>query len=199
MFTSAEDVYLPGKWLFHRNICFDCRGRSSICWEAKNSKTFSAHKHFVRPAYGKHFQIYLFPSVKAASLGLGWEDAGLCRWGASLHPRTADATPDGETLIIEREVPLHLNTRLSTWRPVLPSALSYPSSLSGPAPCNQGQISDIAVYLKGYQVNSSPLCFTPFHANDLSLNAYFQGTCFRWTFNLNFALQACRSHPVFNF
>lgn len=45
MFTSAKDVYSPGKWLPNRNICFNCCGKSSICQKTKkNSQTFFPYK-----------------------------------------------------------------------------------------------------------------------------------------------------------
>ena len=133
MFTSAEDVYSPGKWLPNRNICFSCCGKSSICWEAKKTSQTLPPTHFSLGQFRKAFAD-LFVSLRTrGQCGLGMEEAPLYRWSASLHLRTADSTPDikGRPWSSQQN-PLDPNTPLSTWGSVLPSSSSRPPVFSGP-------------------------------------------------------------------
>lgn len=126
MFTSAEDVYSPGKGFPNRDICFNCCGKSSICWEAKeNSQSIpTSHKHSLRPEESI-YRLVCFPQWKR--LVLSWDGKmPACTDEVQVYtPRLIHTynlytyrTPDGEPSIIPVEVPLSPNTQLSKWRPV---------------------------------------------------------------------------------
>lgn len=79
LLTSADDVYLPGKWLANRNICFNSCGQSSICWGTKNSQTFlptppSPATPVREACLWKHLQICVLLSIGEAKVVLAWND-----------------------------------------------------------------------------------------------------------------------------
>lgn len=129
---SSLHVYFCWRCLFawerlpNRNICFNCCGKSSICWEAKeNSQSIpTSHKHSLRPEESI-YRLVCFPQWKR--LVLSWDgkmpactDEVQVYTPGLIHTYNLYTyrTPDGEPSIIPVEVPLSPNTQLSKWRPV---------------------------------------------------------------------------------